>query len=655
MKRSILKTTVLLALTGFSPLHAADPLAASLPQDSVLFFNASNLTKLRQLKDHPMAKTVLAGELGKALVPMMDKLSGEADAATASILKEETGLTLEEILAKFPGAAAGSVSLVLNKMMEDPTDLSDAGLTLVADFTGDEALMAKMLTALDKIEEKQSAEEAAKAKAADQTAKEDADPDEKDADAAAEETGDGKPVANWPGDYEEAVTETAGVKVHEWTVSDPDKKAGDAVSWSVANGKAAISVGRTDFKELVARLVKPATEGSLAATPAWKTLPDTAQESDLLMGVNLERLMSEMREGFRVQKEKGELETGGLPIDPLQAWTGLGLDKFRIAFLATTFEPEDIAMHMGITYAEKPAVMKIYATKGPGVPPAFIPADVQEVSWGTFDWGAMYDNLTAMATAVSPMAADTIEGGTTEMKKMMGVDLRKDILGQMGDALWSASHRDPVETKAEGKGTGASGKEEDGAEESPTDALSALAFAEGESQVIGIGLKDTKAFELSLKTIFNTMAPGEGLFDDRKFMGTTIHQIKGLPEEMKVAWLIHNETMMLSIGKSDLLEKIIGGMAKAPANALIEAPHIKAALAKLPEGGVSTGYADAGQMMEMMLLPMMELMSSLSAEGDAAEIMELIPEKLDLPWAMVSRLYLGDQSMDLRVRLSAKP
>jgi hypothetical protein len=333
----------------------------------------------------------------------------------------------------------------------------------------------------------------------------------------------------------------------------------------------------------------------------------------------------------------------------------LGLDQFRIAFLATTFEPEDIAMHMGITYAEKPALMKIYAAKGPGVPPAFIPADVQEISWGTFDWGAMYDNLTAMATAVSPMAAGTIEMGTTEMKKMMGVDLRKDVLGQMGDALWSASHSDPVEAKAEGKGADAPGKDEGDAEESPTDALSALAFAEGESEVIGIGLKDTKAFELSLKTIFNTMAPGEGLFDDRKFMGTTIHQVKGLPEEMKVAWLIHNETLILSIGKPDLLEKIIGGMAKAPANSLVEAPHVKAALAKLPEGGVSTAYADAGRMMEMMLLPMTELMNGMSAEGDVAEIMELIPEKLDLPWVMVSRMYLGDQSMDLRFRLSAKP
>ena len=649
MKYPILKTAALLILTGFAPLHAADPLAASLPEDSIVFFNAPSLTKLRDAKDHPLVKAARTGELGKALAPMLDKLSGQVEAAAETILKEETGLTLEELLAKFPGAAAGSVSFSATKLMEDTSMKPDAdtmGLVMIADFTGDEALMAKVVTALDKLGEKGEAERKAKAKAED---KEDKDADDKDVDK--------KASPNWPDDYEETVTEIQGSKVHEWKVSNLEKNEADYMSWSIANGKAALSIGKADLKGVVSRLLKPATTGSFSASPAWKTLPDAAQEADLLMGINLERLLGEVQEGMRVKMEKGELNTGGLPINPLQAWVGAGLDQFRMAFVSTALETEDAVLHLGLTYAEKPALLKIYAAKGPGTPPAFAPADVQELSWGTFDWGGFYDNLTALATAVSPMAAGGIEMGTTELKKKIGVDLRKDILGQMGDDLWSTSHTDPAEApakpKAKPKGSGKA-DDPDAEDEASDSPFSAFSMAKNQSQVLGIGLHDAKAFELSLKSIFNTVAPGQALFDDRKFVGTTIHQIKGLPAEMSVAWLIQNDTLILNIGKPDLLEKILTGMAKPPANPLINEPHVKAAFAKLPEGGVSHGYANAGQLIDAVLGVLKPLLAE-QADGEAADIINNLPDKLNLPWYLVTRLYLGAQSTDIRLRLSAKP
>lgn len=667
MKTPFLQTTAILTLIGFAPLHAA-PLAASLPEDSIVFFNAPSLTKLRQLKDHPLAKALRTGELGKALAPVLDKLSGGADAATEAILKEETGLNLEELLEKFPGAAAASMSLSFAKMMEAGStkpDTESVSLVMVADFAGDETLMVKVIGALDKLGEKSEADREAKAEEEDKKDPDaDADADEekeedKDADKDAKE--DKKESPDWPEDYEETVTEVAGTKVHEWKVSDLEKNESDYMSWSIANGKAVFSIGRTDLKEVVARLIKPATEGSFAASPAWKTLPDSAQESDLLMGVNLERMLGELQEWLRVKMEKGELNTGGLPINPLQAWTGAGVDQFRMAFLSTTFEPEDASLHAGVTYEEKPALIKIYAAKGPGTPPAFVPADVQEVSWGTLDWGAFYDNITELATAVSPMAAGGIQMGTTELKKKIGVDLRKDILGQMGDNLWSTSYTDPVAPAAKSKSTDKT-KTDDADEEEESPASSPFSFMEGQSQVIGISLRDAKAFDLSLKSIFNTVAPGQALFEDRKFMGTTIHQIKGTPPELRVAWLIHNDTLILSIGKPDLLEKALTGLAKPPAKPLINEPHVKAAFAKLPDGGVSSGYADAGSLIDTLVAGMKSGFASTISDvvdddqaADVSAVINNLPDKLNLPWYVVTRMYLGEQSTDVRLRLSAKP
>ncbi len=656
--------TLLLSFSLLAPLYAADPLVAVMPEKSSLFFNFSNLTKLREAKDHPLVKGLAEGELGKALQPLMKKFASDADADTNAVLKEETGLTLEELLAKFPGAAAGSIGIPLSTFTENSASGGpEANIVLAADFTGDEALMAKIVKALDKFDEKASAASKGKAagiKAALEAATGDEEDEEKDAAEEKEKADPEKPEAKWPEDYEETVTDVGGFKVHEWTVTDPDKKDGETQSWSVAAGKALISVGKADLKEIVARLAKPSDAGSLAASAAWKTIPDTAQQSDILMGVNLESLLGDTQEMLRLKMEKGEMNTGGLPINPLQAWVGAGLDQFRAAFVATTLETEDAAMHYGLTYAEKPAIIKIYAAKGPGTPPAFVPADVQELSWGTMDWGAFYDNITQLATAVSPMAAGGIEMGTNELKKKIGVDLRKDILGQMGDGLWSTSHRELPAAKPSGKGTGAASKEDTDDAEKTTSPFDA--FTKGQSQVMGIALRDAKAFSLSLNSIFNTLAPGEAFFEDRDFMGTTIHQIKALQDTMPVAWLIHQDTMILSIGKSDLLEKILGGMAKPPTRPLMEEPHVKSALAKLPDGGVSSGYADAGHLIDAMLslfkTTMGTAISDVVEEKDGKEVSEVvnsIPDRLNLPWHLVTRLYLDERSTDIRIRLSAKP
>ena len=90
------------AFAALTPLLAADPLAASLPGDSTMFLNVRDMTKMRQLKDHPLAKAFTTGELGKFIEPLLKKMQGEMDAGGVAVFKEETGLTMEELLAKFP-------------------------------------------------------------------------------------------------------------------------------------------------------------------------------------------------------------------------------------------------------------------------------------------------------------------------------------------------------------------------------------------------------------------------------------------------------------------------------------------------------------------------------------------------------------------------
>ena len=630
----------LLILGFLTPLQAADPLAAVLPADSKFFLNVSSITKLREASKHPLLKSFTEGETGKALEPVMEKISKMVDGKMAATLKEETGLTLEEILAKYPGQAAAALTLSLDNFealsMDTPPGM---GASLVLDYTGDEDLMKKMLATGEKLQGQEDKEED----------KEEGKEEAKEEDSAdAEKSGDEqKSLAVWPQDYEEEIVEVEGAKIHEWKVRNLEKNRGDTMAWSVNKGKAFFAIGKTDLKKIVSRLATASTEGSLGTTAAWKSMPDSVHGSDVVMGVNLESMLGEVQEGMRVAMDKGELDTGGLPINPLQAFTGFGLDQLRMAFFSTKIEAEDVGMHMGLTYKEKPALVKIYAANGPGTPPAFVPGDVQDVGWGTMDWGKMFDAIKELAAAVSPIAAGGMDTGLAELKKMIGVDIRTDLFGQMGDDLWTASYLDPEDAAP-------AEKPDENPDAVPGFALSALALTEGQSQVIGIGLRDSKAFALSLKSMFNTLSPDGGLFEEREFMGKTIFEVKNVPAGLKLSWLIDNDTWILNIGKSALLDKLIGGMAKKPAEPLVLQPHVQAALAKLPAGGVSSSYADAGQLLGMVYSTLKPMMGE-QFDGEAAAMIGKFPDKLDVKWQVVSRMFLTDQSADMHIRLSNKP
>ncbi|MES2708884.1 MAG: hypothetical protein V4726_19980 [Verrucomicrobiota bacterium] len=628
-------TATMLALSLLPLAARADDLATVLPESAIIFGEMRSIPKLLESKDHPLAKKLNSGELGK----VFEKLMGDEpeDAKYSEIFREETGLTEEEVIAKLTGGLAAGMSVPLDKLIAGEMDEVEPGGLLVADFSGDEALFKKILTAIHKI--KEAGAEAAKTKKK-EAAKASPSADEEDEDETEDE--DDKPQAKWPEQYEEIVTEVDGSSVHEWTLKDEEKTTGNKFSWAIADGRLILGLGDADTKEAVRRQMKKSSEGSLASTTVYKEIDDAAGEWDVLGGMNLERGLGAVQEAMRLQMEKGELNTG-LPVNPLQAWAGAGVDQFRGAFMAWDLQGDAVDFHASLTYAQKPALLKLYAATGPGEPPLFAPLDAQEVSWGTMDWGKMFDNLKELAVSVSPMAAGGIEMGLNTVKTKIGVDLRKDILGQMGDNLWSLSKATPPEKGAKVE------KEED--DENP---LSSLGL-ENQSQLLGIALRDAKAFELSLKSIFNTAAPGQALFEDRDYLGNTIHEIKGLPPAVRISWLIKSDTLILSIGKPELLEKALAGMDKKPATPLLEQDFVKSAFAKLPEGQNSAAYYDAGMLLDAVVEGMKSTLENIGPGNEFGKAISDLPDHLDLPLFIVTRTYLSDKSADLRLRLAVKP
>lgn len=627
---------------GFLPLAAmADDLATVLPEDSLFFGEMRSVPKLMELENLPVIKKLSDGPLGK----MFDKLmeDGPGEEKMEKIFKEETGLSTDEALAKFTGGLAAGVSLPLDKLLADDED-AEPGIVLVADFSGDEALVKKVITAAHKISEAETEAAKEKIKAAAKASGSDDDEDDDDADADSDDDDDADlPEAKFPDDYEEKVAEVEGVSVHSWAVKDAEKTEGEKFSWAIADGRLIIGVAEADIKDAVSRQIKKSSEGSLASTAAYKKIDTAAGDWDVLAGANLERGLSTIQEAIRKQMEKGEFKST-LPVNPLQVWTGLGADQLRTAFMAWDLQGEELDFHASLTYAEKPGLLKLYAANGPGEPPLFAPEDAGEVGWGTMDWGKLFDNLKEVAAAVSPMAAGGLDMGVNTLKTKIGVDIRKDILGQMGDNLWSFSKVTLMDKD----------KKADAEEALDGNPFGALGI--GQSQVLGIALRDAKAFELSLKSIFNTAAPGQALFEDREYLGSTIHTVKNLPPPVQMAWLIKADTLIISIGQPDLLEKALANMEKKPATPLLEREFVQKAFAKLPDGQVSAGYYDAGMLADAMIQGMKGAMAGFGGdEGEFGEALSALPDKLDIPLSVVTRAYISDKSADLRMRTVVKP
>lgn len=639
----------ILTLTLLPLAARADDLAKVLPEDALFFAEARSLAKLRESGEHPLAKKIRSGELGK----LFDKLTAASDTPENrkynELFKEEAGLSMEEALAKFAGGVAAGLEIPIEKLFADPESARPGGL-IVADFSGDEALFKKILSGAQKVAAAKA--EAAKAQqekaAAEAKKNNDDDDDDEDADDDDDDSPENKPQAKWPEEYEESVTETDGVSVHAWAVKDEEKTAGMKIAWAVAGGRLILGLGDVDTKDAVHRQVKDSTEGSLAATAAYKEIDSAAGDWDVLAGVNLERGLGLVQESMRKQMEKGELNTG-MPVNPLQIWNGLGMDQFRTAYMAWDLQGEVLDFHAAVSYERKPAILKIYTANGPGEPPLFAPSDAMQVSWGTFDWGKSFEQIKELAAAISPVAGGGLEMGMNTLKSKIGVDLHKDVLAHMGDNLWTVAKSLPAEKDA--KAAKDNNDDDDDDEDEAPDIA-----APKDSQLIGIALRDSKAFDLSVKSILNAVAPGAAIFNDREYMGNTIREVKDSPPGQRIAWLIKGDTLILSVGEPELLEKVLAGMDKKPAAPLLEEDFVKSAFAGLPDGHVASSYYDTGKMINALLPTVKAFLENFDdGESPLGELLESLPDQVDLPFFAVDRSYISDKSVDVRLRLSQKP
>jgi hypothetical protein len=283
-------------------------------------------------------------------------------------------------------------------------------------------------------------------------------------------------------------------------------------------------------------------------------------------------------------------------------------------------------MEFGLTFHDNPGMMKIIAMDGPGIIPNFLPPDADSGGYGTMHWDKMLDAVEGLLKEAVPAFGDAIAVQLDEMKKATGVDIRKDILGNIGPDLFSATA--PMSAEA-------LKSDEDVDAAQPT--------------VLGLKLKNRKAVEMAVDTLINKAAPDAAMFEKREYQGTTIRNMKDAP----IGFLFTDDWFVLSMGPQTLLEKTITRMSKGGDDHLFALPIVKSAFEGLPGDDDGSTFFDLGPSLDMV----MELFSGFGGEIPGIdEVLNVkdLPKQMNLPIVVGMRQYLTDRSFHVRMHFSEK-
>ena len=626
MKLRILTFITLLA--ACLPARAVENLTTLLPEDSAFFMSMLDSHLFEKLDDHPIAKIISQSELRKVFAPLMkEQITGRERAE--KIYKEEAGMTPTELQKFFPGGTVGGMKFDFIRMLDDltknranpvaPSPFEYIDFVVATAFTGDEALTEKLARAYGRV-----MKEALDAtSAAHDAPKPGADIGNGQrqgvTDGAAATTASALKLARFPDDYDASTDDYAGVKLHLWKIKQGIKSPIETPCYTLFDGALVISTSERGLRGAVDRVKKGGA--SLADSARHKQMLKTAKETDMFMCFDIATVV-------HPAMDKTAKEGGFAAGQSLSLMRALGVHKLDFFYFTLDASKNRADMEFGLTFHDQPGIMKVLAIDGPGTVPNFIPPEADSAGHGTLHLDRVLAGIEALMKEGMPIMGDMIGTQIDDLKKRTGVDIRKDLIANIGPDMWTASAPLPESTTKK--------KEDEADDEMP------------ESQIVAFKVRNRSAVELALDTLINKLAQDAAMFEKREYQGHSIHNMKGAP----ISYMFTDDWIILSVGAPNLLEKTLTRMAKGGDDHLFALPVVKAAFAGLPDGDDGSSFMDLGATLDRLL-------TLLGKENEIPPLKALInfddpPKSLNLPLVIGVRQYHDDTSFRARVHVTEK-
>jgi len=381
----------------------------------------------------------------------------------------------------------------------------------------------------------------------------------------------------------------------EWEIYD---------AWTILEGVALYGYPADVVREAAARLANP------PADPAWPTGWKANQErigyGDMFASIDLTPVADYFEDSFVNGFVRGA-EGNASPEAARAAYRASGFADLQSVAMSWKLDAEKVQLAFAGNFAARRGIWKVLAfTDAPLPRPDFAsPAYVRNSVW-SFSFANAYDAILEMIGEGSPQMAQMLETQIATFQQQMGLDIRRELLGGLGDGIWLA------ETFRQ--------KPAPGEELTPADLDTDLAFA--------FELRNRQSVETALNTVRNL---GLAAFEQKEYLGTTIYHSKiQVPDPegqggWELSYALTDEWLLVGAGSSRALQRVITDLGD-PGPSFWELPRVEEALADVSPQGFE--FSEMDRIVRLILRMLREQSANLADEEGDNEVLdfESLPE-----------------------------
>ena len=346
-------------------------------------------------------------------------------------------------------------------------------------------------------------------------------------------------------------------------------------AWALVDGVWLLSPAKEQVFAAIDALHQGGVSASLGASERFLRTRQRVGATQALAYLNLPAIYPRVQEAVAAAKARGGAKPNPLGLDPEAVLKALGLDVLGECYAALRLEPTQARVDAGLAYSEERGLVRLLAYQpGPTSQPDWVPAKWSNLSTARFSVPKAYAGLESIVNAVSPVLFGMAQGQLRSFDKKLGIDLRRDLIGSLGDDVVTAYALPP------------------GLEPESVPEWTRM------DQLIAVSLSNEAAFLRSVNALKALAGPAaDQLFTSRDYLGTTLYtlNVPTAPATGSAArgfsYAIAQSTLLVGIGSPATVESALQGMATGPGG-FWQRADVKAALAELPADAVSLQVQD---------------------------------------------------------------
>jgi len=271
----------------------------------------------------------------------------------------------------------------------------------------------------------------------------------------------------------------------------------------------------------------------------------------------------------------GKSEDMEIPENPFGVTTqsiidALGLEALECMGLGMDFDENGMEIASAIFMGKREGLLKLMRLPEGDAPlVSFVPTGAATASVARYDIGAVWPVVEEILRKVSPALHLLVNSQIQAFETKAGVNVRKDILGALGEELVTFSDLKPLDFENL---------------EAPDDLPM--------SEFYAISLRDSEVFDRSLRTLLGSLAPGSELFKDREHKGVTIRSMRGTEGVgINLSYAVTPKWLLVNVGDRSRMTRVIGQLNKSR-KSLWKVPAVADALREGPKGVKQWDYLD---------------------------------------------------------------